>query len=121
MAAALSTAPIPDGTLVFAPRDCLAAMQRIILPKIRGGGGLEPYLDMVRIQWQWLRSGDRRASASDMAALEADLQAYRRQIAADMPAAELWVGGFEVEPYVEEASNHSLQRIRMLMAKEGIR
>jgi hypothetical protein len=72
---------------------------------------------MVRSQWQWLRLGDQPASDGEIAALEADLQAYRREIAAEMPAAELWVAGFEAEPYVKEASSHSLQRIQVLVGK----
>jgi hypothetical protein len=120
MTAALTAAPIPDGTLVFAPRECLAAMHRIVLPQIQAGGGLEPVLSMMRNQLLWLRLGDRSRAAADPVTLEADLQAYRREIAADMPAAEQWVGGFQVEPYIKEASYHSLQRIQVLLGKEGL-
>ena len=119
LTAALTTAPFPDGTLVDVPLECLAAMHRIILPQIQAGGGLDPVLDMMRGQRLWLRLGDGKATAYELAALEADLQAYRCQIAADMPAAEIWAGEFEVEQYVIEASDHSLQRIGELLGKEG--
>ena len=117
---ALVTAPIPDGTLVFAPRECLAAMHRIILPQIQAGGGLGPVLDMMCSQRLWLRFGDQGATAADVAGLKAELRAYRCHIAADMPAAESWVGGLDVESYVTEATNHSLQRIQVLLGKEGM-
>jgi hypothetical protein len=118
--AALTTAPMPDGTLVFAPQECLAAMHRSILPQIGAGGGLEPYLSMVRNQWIWLRFGGGGAAAGDLAAVERDLQAYRRRIAADMPAAEDWVNGLQVQEYVKEASSHSLQRIEELLGRERV-
>jgi hypothetical protein len=117
--AALAAIPIADGTLVFAPEECLAAMHRIVLPQIRGGGGLEPYLNMVRGQWIWLRLGASSADAAELAGLEAEVQDYRRTIAANMPAAETWVAEFAVEQYVEEASSYSLQRIGELLGKEG--
>jgi hypothetical protein len=116
---ALASAAIPDGTLVYAPLECLAAMHRIVLPQIQAGGGLEPVLEMMRNQRLWLRLGDSSTTTGEFATLEADLQAYRRKIAADMPAAEIWAGQFEVESYVKEASSHSLLRIGELLGKEG--
>jgi hypothetical protein len=74
---------------------------------------------MMRGQRLWLRLGDSKATAGDLTALEADLQAHRGEIAADMPSAEIWVGEFEVEQYVMEASDHSLQRIGEFLGKEG--
>jgi hypothetical protein len=119
LTAALTAARFPDGTFVYVPLECLAAMHRIILPQIRAGGGLDPVLDMMRGQRLWLRFGDSKATAGDLTALEAELQAYRREIAADMPAAEIWAGEFEVEQYITEASDHSLQRIGEILGKEG--
>ncbi|MDW7746002.1 exodeoxyribonuclease VII large subunit, partial [Halomonas sp.] len=51
--AALAAARIPNGTFPFAPGDCLEALHQVVLPQVREGGGLLPYLRMVRRHWQW--------------------------------------------------------------------
>ena len=45
---ALAAARIPDGTFPFAPLECLEALRQVVLPEVREGGGLRPYLGMVR-------------------------------------------------------------------------
>jgi hypothetical protein len=114
---ALEAATIPDGTLVFAPVGCLVAMHKIVVPQVREGGGMVPYLNMMRRQRQWMRHGQ-VSDATDDAELEAELVAYRRQIEADLPASERLVGSMELESFVDEAVSHSLQRIHALLPKE---
>lgn len=79
MLAALEGATIPDGTLAFVPLACLVAMHQIVLPQVREGGGLLPYLNMMRRQWQWMRHGRVSDSTGDPD-LEAELLTYRRQM-----------------------------------------
>jgi hypothetical protein len=114
--AALEAAAIPDGTLVFAPLECLAAMHKIVVPQVREGGGMVPYLNMVRRQRRWMRYGE-VSDAIDDPSLEAELAAYRRQIEGELPASEQLVGRMELEPFVDEAVSHSLQRLRALLAE----
>jgi hypothetical protein len=112
--AALSVAQIPDGTLPFVSSSCLVAMHQIVLPQVREGGGLLPYLGMVRRQRRWMRH--RQVSdATDDAVLEAELARYRRQIEADLPASERLVESMELELFVKEAVGHSYQRICALL------
>ncbi|MFC2046588.1 zinc dependent phospholipase C family protein [Chloroflexota bacterium] len=111
---ALSVARIPNDTFIFAPSVCLAAMQQIVLPQVREGGGLLPYLSMMRRQWQWTRHGQ-VSDETDDDALEAELAIYRRQIEADLPASVRLVETMELESIVEEAVDHSHQRIRALL------
>ena len=115
---ALSGAEIPDGTLSFAPVDCLAGMHQIILPQVREGGGLIPYVNMVRRQWLWMRERQGAHLPQDDAALEEELDRYRRQIEEGMPASEQLVGGEDGEAFVEEAVAHSCQRICLLLDQE---
>ena len=112
--AALSVAQIPDGTFPLGSSSCLAAMHQIVLPQVREGGGLLPYLSMVRRQKRWMRHGQ-VSDATDDAVLEAELASYRRQIEADLPASEQLVDTMELELFVKEAVGHSCQRICALL------
>jgi hypothetical protein len=114
---ALETAPIPGSAFTFAPLDCLTAMHRIILPQIREGGGLEPYLNTLRRQWQWLRHGQVGDTIDDPS-LEAELVVHRHEIKEHLPAAERMVETIELEPFAQEATDHSLQRIHVLLNGE---
>jgi hypothetical protein len=115
---ALSAAAIPRATLPFVPATCLCAMHQIILPQVREGGGLEPYLRMVRRHWHWLRRG-RVSDATDDARLEAELANLRQRLQADLPASERLVDGSDFDRFLGEAMAHSLQRICALQALEG--
>jgi hypothetical protein len=115
---ALSMAAIPRATLPFVPAACLRAMHQIILPQVREGGGLEPYLRMVRRHRHWLRRG-RVSDATDDARLEAELANLRQRLQADLPASERLVDGNDFDRFLDEAMAHSLQRIRALQALEG--
>ena len=114
---ALEAATSPDGTLVFAPQGCLGAMHKIVVPQVREGGGMVPFLNMMRRQRQWMRHGQ-VSDVADDSELEAELAAYRRQIEADLPASEQLVASMELEPFVDEAVSHSLQRIDALLTEE---
>jgi hypothetical protein len=118
LVAALSEAPIPSGTLTFATKDCLAAMHQIVLPQVREGGGLVPYLSMVRRQWIWMRHGKGVDNAGNDPSLEVDLNGYRRRIEAGMPASERLMDSVDLEAFVEEAVVHSCQRIGLLLNQE---
>ena len=63
--AALEAVGIPDGTFIFAPQACLTAMHQIVVPQVREGGGLVPYLNMVRRQRQWMQHGQVSDSVDD--------------------------------------------------------
>ena len=117
LVAALKTAKIPDRTLVFAPYECLAAMHQIVLPQVHEGGGMEPYLNTVRRQRQWMQSG-RVSDATDDTELEAALSALRRQMEADLPTSRQLVETLDLESFLEAAVRHSLQRIDTLLAEE---
>ena len=110
---ALAAASIPADTWTFAPHGCLAAMHRIVLPQVQEGGGLEPYLRMVRRHWYWLRHG-RVSDAQDDPDLEADLTAHRRHVEADLPRAEQLLAEIDLGDLVEQAVQHSLQVIEAL-------
>ena len=107
-------AQIPDGTFPIVSSSCLAAVHQIVLPQVREGGGLLPYLSMVRRQKRWIRHGQ-VSDATDDTVLEAELAGYRRQIEADLPASERLVETMELELFVEEAVDHSYQRICTLL------
>ena len=112
---ALNLASIPDQAFVFTDGDCLRAMHRVVAPQVVEGGGLVPFMNMVRRQWQWLRH--RQVSdAADDPQLEADLAAFRLQIEADLPTSERLVEQLDLEFFVQEANRHSLQRIHTLLA-----
>jgi len=115
--AALEHAQIPSGTLTFAPVECLQVMYRIILPQVKDGGGLEAYLGMLRRQWQWERHGQ-VSDATDDPALEAELARHRRRIEADLPTANRWLEGMNLERFMVQAVTHSVQRLQALLAEE---
>jgi hypothetical protein len=115
---ALSLAAIPSATLPFVPVVCLRAMHQIILPQVREGGGLEPYLRMVRRNWHWLRHAQ-VSDATDDARLEAELADLRQRLQADLPASERLVDGANMDRFLDEAVAHSLQRISALQALEA--
>lgn len=114
---ALEDAEIPNDTLTFAPEECLQAMYQIILPQVKEGGGLEPYLRMVRRQWQWTRHGQ-VSDATDDPDLEAELATYRRRIEADLPSSERWIEAMDLGLFMSEAVDYSVQQIQALVAKE---
>ncbi|MGD9046666.1 MAG: zinc dependent phospholipase C family protein [Anaerolineae bacterium] len=114
--AALEAVVIPDGTFIFTPQACLIAMHQIVVPQVREGGGLVPYLNMVRRQRQWVQHG-RVSDAADDPALEEELDAYRRQIEAGLPASEQLLETMDLRPFVDEAVHHSLQRLHTLLAE----
>jgi hypothetical protein len=115
--AALESAHIPSDTLTFAPGECLHAMYQIILPQVKHGGGLESYLGMLRRQWQWERHGW-ISDAPDDPDLEAELASHRRRIEADLPAANRWIDGLNLERFMAQAVNHSSQCLQTLLAEE---
>jgi hypothetical protein len=117
--AALEAVVVPEGTFTFAPQDCLTAMHKIVVPQVREGGGLGPYLNMVRRQRQWIRHG-RVSDAADDPALEAELATYRRQIQADLPASEKLIATIKLELFVEAAVRNSLARLHTLLAEERV-
>ena len=115
LADALNQALIPDHTFVFTERACLWAMHQAVVPQVVEGGGLMPFVNMVRRQWQWMRHGQ-VSDAADDPQLEADLAALRHQIESDLPTSERLVEELELEFFVQEAYRHSLQRIHTLLA-----
>jgi hypothetical protein len=117
--AALEAATIPDCTFTFATQACLTAMHRIVVPQVREGGGLGPYLNMIRRQKQWIRHGQ-VSDAADDPVLEAKLATYRRQIQADLPASEQLVAAIKLELFVEIAVRNSLACLHTLLAEERV-
>ena len=117
MVAALAAARIPDGTFPFAPIDCLEAMHHVVLPQVREGGGLRPYLRMVRRHWYWRRHG-RVSDADDDPALEQDLEAHRRRVEEGLAYSEALVDELGLEPFVQEAVEHSSRCLAALLAQE---
>jgi hypothetical protein len=111
---ALAAVTIPAHTWVFAPHDCLVAMHRIVLPQVREGGGLEPYVRMMRRHWQWLHHGW-VSDASDDPVLEDALADHRRSIERDLPLAERLVKEIEMGDLVEQAVQHSTRCIQALL------
>jgi hypothetical protein len=119
--AALAVAAIPGSALALVPPACLIALRQIVWPQVREGGGLIPYIDMVRRQWQWVRHG-RVTDETDDPTLEADLAAYRHEIEADLPASQRVLETLETmqfEQFVDEATTHSLDRIHALLKSGG--
>jgi hypothetical protein len=119
VAIALEGASIPEDALPIVPVVCWSAWQQIVLPQVREGAGLMPYLNTVRRQWQWVRQG-RITGQADDPELEADLVVYRRQIENDLPASEKLADEMELELFVEEAVRHSQRRIEVLLAEEMV-
>jgi hypothetical protein len=114
--AAMEAVVIPDGTFIFAPQACLTAMHQIVVPQIREGGGLVPYLNMVRRQRQWMQHGQ-VSDADDDLALEEELASYRRQIEAGLPASEQLIETMQLGSFVDEAVHYCLQRLHTLLTK----
>jgi hypothetical protein len=112
---ALERASIPDRAFVFTERDCLRAMYQVVVPQVVEGGGLVPFMHMVRRQWQWTRNGQ-VSDAADDPQLEADLAVLCRRIEADLPTSERLVEDLDLEFFVQEANRHSLERIHALLA-----
>ena len=116
--AALESATIPEGTFPAIPLRCLAALRQIVLPQLQEGGGLKPYVRMLRRQGQWTRHGRVSDSTGD-AGLERELATYHRQLEAAFPASAQVVDTIDLERFVQDAASHSLQRISALLAEEG--
>jgi len=114
LVAALDRAAIPDRAFVFTDGECLRAMYRVVVPQVTEGGGLVPFVQMLRRQWQWTRNG-RVSDAADDPQLEADLAAFRRRIEADLPISERLVEKLDLERFLREANSHSLERIHALL------
>jgi hypothetical protein len=114
--AAMEAVVIPDGTFIFAPQACLTAMHQIVVPQVREGGGLVPYLNMVRRQRQWMQHGQ-VSDADDDLALEEELASYRRQIEAGLPASEQLIETMQLGSFVDEAVHYCLQRLHTLLTK----
>ena len=112
---ALGQTPIPGRAFVFAEHDCLKAILQAVVPQVAEGGGLVPCVNMVRRQWQWLRHGQ-VSDEPDDPQLEADLAAFRRRIETDLPSSELLVDKMNLARFVQEAQQHSVQRIHALLA-----
>jgi hypothetical protein len=115
---ALGSAPIPESTFPFVPGGCLPTMHQIVWPQVAEGGGLEPYLRMVRRHRHWLRHSLVSDATSD-ASLESELAAYRTRIEADLPRSEDLVRSMDLESFVEEAVDHSLEQLGKLVHREG--
>jgi hypothetical protein len=119
IAAALERAFIPPATLPFAPFDCLQALHQMVLPQVREGAGLLPYLNTVRRQWQWLRHG-RVSDATDDVELEARLADYGRRIQENLSASESLVQAMEIDAFLAQATDHSSERLGALLKRENV-
>ena len=91
--------------------------RREVLPQVREGGGLEPFLRMWRRQRQWLCHG-RVSNETSEPAIEAKLSAVRQAMEPDMPQAEQLVETIDLIAFVDEAVCHSRQRIAALLVTE---
>ena len=111
---ALNRAAIPERAFVFTDGGCLRAMYQVVVPQVVEGGGLVPFVRMLRRQWQWTRNGQVSDAANDPK-LEADLAAFRRRIVADLPTSERMVEKLDLAFFVQEAERHSLDRIHTLL------
>lgn len=118
MIAALHQISIPAETLPFAPAECLQALYRVVLPQVREGGGLEPYLHTVRRHRQFMR-GLPMAGAIDPD-LEAELDAVRQELEQGLPQAEWLVNRLDLQRFVRDALERSCQRIACLLAEENV-
>jgi hypothetical protein len=68
---------------------------------------------MVRRQWQWMRHG-RVSDSMEDPDLEEELLAYRRQMETGLPAAVRLIETMELAAFMNEAAEHSWQRIQGL-------
>jgi hypothetical protein len=118
MIAALEQGSIPAETLPFAPVECLQALYGVVLPQVREGGGLEPYLRTVRRHRQLMR----RTPVADAVDpdLEAELNGLRRELEQDLPQAERLVDELDLHQFVRDAVERSCQRIASLLAEEKV-
>ncbi|MCL7452267.1 MAG: zinc dependent phospholipase C family protein [Anaerolineae bacterium] len=119
---ALEQARIPGKTLPFAPPECLRALHSVVLPQVREGGGLEPYLGTVRRHWRLMHHNtiDRGpADGARDAELEARLAALQQELEADLPLAEQLVDELDLHAFMRNAVDHSCQRIQGLLAEEN--
>jgi hypothetical protein len=114
---ALAEARIPNGTFPFAPLDCLEALHQVVLPQVCTGGGLLPYLRMVRRHCQWRRHG-RVSDAEDDPDLERELARYHRYVEAGLAASERLVDELCLVSFAQEAVRHSCNCIEALLAQE---
>jgi hypothetical protein len=118
MIMALEQASIPGGTLPFAPTECLRALYHAVLPQVREGGGLEPYLRTVRRHRRFMRglpvTGDIDPD------LEAELDAARHELERGLPQAERLVDGLDLLEFARDAVERSCQRIACLLAEENV-
>lgn len=115
--AALAAARIPDGPFPFAPLDCLEALRQVVLPQVREGGGLLPYLRMVRRHWYWQRHG-RVSDDGDDPDLEQDLEGHRRRVEGGLAYSEALVDELGLNLFAGEAIEHSRRCIEALRAQE---
>jgi hypothetical protein len=118
MLMALDQISIPGETLPFAPAECLQALYRVVLPQVREGGGLEPYLRTVQRHRQFMRRGS--VTGAIDADLEAELATLRRELERDLPLAERLVDGLDLQLFVRDAVERSCQRIASLLAEENV-
>jgi hypothetical protein len=115
--AALEGACLPAGAFSFLPAEGLAALYQAILPQVREGGGLLPYIRFRRRLGNWKRHG--RVSDDDQdAELEAELAEWQRRIAADLPDCQQLVASMDMASYLAEAVEHSLACIEALLSEE---
>jgi hypothetical protein len=117
MIAALERVSIPAETLPFAPAECLQALYHVVLPQVREGGGLEPYLRTVRRHRQFMR-GLPMSGAIDPNS-EAELNGLRRELERGLPQAERLVDELDLHQFVRDAVERSCQRITSLLAEEN--
>ena len=111
---ALHRASIPDNAFVFTKGACLRAMYQAVVPQVEEGGGLAPFLHMLRRQWQWARHGQ-VSDATDDPQIEADLAELGHRIEADLPTSERLVDKLDLAFFLQEANRHSVQRIHALL------
>ena len=122
MIAALDQVSIPAETLPFAPAECLQGLYHVVLPQVREGGGLEPYLHTVRRHRQFMRRnspGRGSTGGSPDLDLEAELDALRHKLERSLPLAEQLVDGLDLQLFVRDAVERSCQRIAWLLAEEN--
>jgi hypothetical protein len=115
--AALEGARLPAGTLSFLPAEGLAALHQAVLPQVREGGGLLPFIRFRRRLENWKRHGQVSDDDQD-AELEAELAEWQRRIAADLPVCQQLVASTDTVSYLTEAVEHSLDCIEALLSKE---
>jgi hypothetical protein len=111
---ALAAAHIPRQVLPFVAPDLMQAQYDVVVPQVAQGGGLDPFISMLRRARQWQRH-ERVSDAADDPELEANLSSFRQQIEADLPASERLAEALPLDSFVGEATTHSLGRLNMLL------